>query len=378
VDSIRPECDPETAGPGQSRVARIWKAARNLLTARRLRKIGLFVGIAAGTVTVIRGGPALWEFAQTRTEPHIGLAFYDEDGNGHKRILQDNKISVDLTPGNMVSSVIHIPIRLALKNAGAEDLNNVRVKIRYDPSVKIRSEALQKILGGSAVYEQEIGRIDRRDEYVFLPKTDELSLKVFTAPEEIIAVTADQVPMYMIMLVIIPETENPHVPLALHRAIPIEVSVLANRAPLTKPISLSINFDLQYLWPPNDLHPIVVREISDKDRKLIQDMRTAIKTVSPVWTAPYDTSREIAYYKLHSQSESSHLQLAAINNDLRYIGVSTGEDGKLDYQLMIPPEPEQPNKQIWGKSLPMIDWKKSAIATQGNTEIDEKGLLKQQ
>lgn len=187
-----PEPDPGTASSPQNSPTNkspdLWHRLRNLLPAQKAKQVRLYVEITGSILSIVIGlvtsGPRVWRWYHKLSAPNIELAFYDEGANGRKQITRENRLSATLSPRNMATSVVHLPIRLALKNAGSEDLRDVRVKIRYDPKVMVLSEALQKVLDGSIVYEQPLGRIDRQDEYVFLPKTDELLIKVFTAVED--------------------------------------------------------------------------------------------------------------------------------------------------------------------------------------------------
>jgi hypothetical protein len=103
---------------------------------------------------------------------------------------------------------------------------------------------------------------------VFLPRTDELGVKVFSAVEEFVVITRDQVPMYIKMVFIMPETEDPKPPLTFHRRIPIEVSILGERAPLTRPIFLNLDFAVKFLWPPENSKPIFKGNLADGDQVL--------------------------------------------------------------------------------------------------------------
>jgi hypothetical protein len=39
------------------------------------------------------------------------------------------------------------------------------------------------------------------------------------------------------------------------------------------------------------------------------------------------------------ESQGAVVQLASVNNELRYIAVSKGADGKIDYEMFIPQPP---------------------------------------
>jgi hypothetical protein len=331
-----------------------------IIKSRRGKQFAAIAAIAASVVTVVLAVPDLRKMILKATRPEIELSFYSEDLNGQRHINHDNTIQAKIPTKNLASSVVRVPIRLALKNAGKEELSDVRVKIKYDPTVHIYSEALQKVLDGSTIYEHPVGHIDRQDDYVFLEKTDELLLRMFTAIEEMTVIAKDGIPNLWKLLVIVPESENPK-GLFLDRTIPIQVSILdKERKPITKPISINLKLDLKFLWPPEGVEP-TIGDISGTDIQLSNEMANRVKTESPVWSKSYDTSREISYYSIHAKPDGLYLQLLAVNKDLRLINASTGGDGKLDYQILIPADGSQIAKLVWHKQADMIEWPEASV-----------------
>jgi len=330
--------------------------------------------VAAGVIIgLVTGLPELFRWFPT-SPPKLSLALYDTTSDGRRYIQQNFVVDGKLDTSQWPNAYVTAPIRIAIRNLGGQEtLESVRVRLIYDPSVNVISTAQERVLrSGEIAYEQPLGVIERDDEYSYLPLVDTLKIASWVHGEEVIALSRDQIPTLLRVVLIMPYSgEQLNSSVANGRFVrdvtrhELHMKVIvssANRADADMDVVIHYDLGVQMIYPPANVRTLKIQVDPARLPKL-PSLADLICDGSN-WTAPYpETGRSVDYKECRQKVGPAKYQLIAYDGHLRMWIVDSSGTGLVDTEWFVPQGSSQPSAglKMLGK-MPTIHWSKESLA----------------
>jgi len=344
------------------------KAVRNGLSSRfplAKRLWGFIVGLGV-VIGILSGIPAIrQEVLGWFRHLDIDLAWYEKDEKGALRMVPLNDVRIVLTEDDILNHRVRLPIHLAVRNHTGEPIDIARLEITYYKSLDVRSEAKNKVAmePGRIVYEHDLGFLPASESFTPLDPVDVLSFPNIYALEEVIAMTRNGIPIYLVTIL----RADINAMQGGFKPVKVRLGLTINAKGYT-PIKGTINLiqdpiSVAILWPS---------EAKTQTRPI--DPGTSIDierwkkgTVLTQWEGLYNRKKsDGATIKLQYQKKKSStgaiVQFVKRDGILRRIDVDDDGDGFEDRILLDTTGDGRVNEEIvFMTKVPMLDWKADAL-----------------
>ena len=310
-----------------------------------LKWSGLFLGLVAI--------PALYHFlpSSDRKIPNLDIAWYKFD-HGLLKLSDPSAVAEELTPEDILANRLRVPVRLAIRNSGADPLNVTRVELSYDSSIKVVSSGKAKIdpKGGILIYEHNIGTLESQNEFTPIEEIDVLEIPFKFFFVQAVALTQDEVPMRIGTLV--------GQDVFGQKKIEFRVRVFSqDRPPALGKVSVTPVSGVQ-LFSEGDYERQVSSSYGDADYFSVDLPKT--KSIS-TWERVYSNSSKLIGYELF-QSPKGKVRRVSVDGIFRSIAVDQNNDGDIDF-LLVKGKPNNNTIRLdFISRYPLLDWEPEEVS----------------
>lgn len=322
----------------------------------------MWTGLIVGVASILF---SLWVYqAQKRDQetkdqpkkPSFSIGWYQE--NDGKLTLLDNapiKIVVDETV--VREQAIKLPVNLAFKNSGQENLEIVNVMLSYPSWAKVKSSGRGQIdpQAGRIVYSHDIGTLPAVSTFTPLSTIDTLVIPYAVYPIPVLAKAKDGIPVHMVIVAGYPPDS------LAGRRFDLEVTItckghlpVTTKFPLTMPLAVNIA-------DPDDKQ-VKNAAVSESESSAIANQIAATSEILDAWSSIYSRDgSKIDYAKIRSGGDI--LQVVKVDGVLRRVNLDKGADGTCDFEYLD----EDNNgvlefKLVHRAGYPLLDWFKPSAS----------------
>jgi hypothetical protein len=312
-----------------------------------------FYGTAGVTALILGVVFYLYPLPQApKAPPELQLAWYQQTPSG-LRLLDPADVTVEVGVDEMLANRIKVPINLAVSNRDNEPLRVVRVELSYPRDIEVVSEGKARIdpAGRVLIYEHDIGTLENIAHFTPLERVDTISIPFKFVPVPTIAISADGVPIYTVVIAAFDG-------IFADKKVTLRARVLCeDRRPAVGTIDVLLKAGIQMVLDFGEGKTV---DATARDKELFASPLPNGWQIQAAWNAALPDGREIDYKK--AKKDQSVVQFIEVQRVRRKIMVDGDGDGNLDFAIIDTTGDGIADKKFISTSRhPMMDWPKEGI-----------------
>lgn len=283
--------------------------------------VALFYGLIVGMVALFTPGP----------EIEIRLYEFDEQG---QPMLFDPSLEKYLTDDELAQGFVVFPLNLAIRNVGGEPITSATVELSYPRDMDVTADGAKKLDPDSPVliFEKPLGVLRVESSYSLLEPTDSLKVRVYPIPVDVVVLSSEDFPMYIITVVTIFRTTADGFPLrqSLDDLAEFEVTIIdQNGERYSGLVQLSFPFDVVVV-PQYQGTPGIEVALDAESISLVGEAAAASR---PRIEHSTEVDSQVILYWESQTTHGDLVQHVWVDDVLRRAMVDLRNDGELDYEL---------------------------------------------
>jgi hypothetical protein len=265
-------------------------------------------------------------FSRHDEPPTVTFGWYKKTPNG-LRLVDPSNIVVEVSPADVRSGTVPIPLNIAIQNKENADLEVVRIELTYDQENPVTSAGRAKIdpTNRTLIYEHSLGTLAPVESFTPIEEVDVVRVPFRFLLVDTIVLLRDGVPANMVTLV-------GYSGAALSdRIVAFGIKVLCrDRPPMVGTIRLRLGLGVDLIGETAEGTPSALPP--DQVAQFVSWTETPEATLAS-WTDTYPVGNiPISYSKIRSGGRI--LQVVSVDRQLRRINVDSDGDGAMEYSLL--------------------------------------------
>lgn len=266
----------------------------------------------------------IWSWLRNRNPPTLGVATYqlvDE-----KPVLTDGSLTVEVDPADIEQDQIRLGVPIAITNMEADDLNLVRVELRYPADLTVKSAGQGKIdpTGRTIVYDHDIGTLrSSGGDFTPIAPLDEVIIPFQFAFIPTVSLSRDGVPFYLVAV-----AGAGSYPFNAKK-VTMEANIyFSDRPAVSADIHWSVEPGVEILGQGSD--NFVQRPLTEQEVAAF-----AVPDGEPVqeWTQEVGSPQQQVQYKKFEKQDSGATQAITVDGVLRRVIIDSDGDGYVDLDM---------------------------------------------
>lgn len=291
--------------------------------------------------------------------PNIQIVSY-EIKDGKVNLINPENATVDITPDDILKQKVQIPLNIAVRNIGKQQLDLVRIEFAYDNNLDVISAGKVKIDPENRVlvYEHDLGTLESMDYFTPIQTVDVIQVPFAINVIPTFAYLKYDVPVYYLAIASSGSEDR-----FVDKEVVFNIRVFAKDRPTIEgTIKIILKASLNRVGLPTEDANAKHVDVQQDDIDFFSHVPTENATTLDYWEK-YDDLKgfTVKYYKVKQDKKVS--QYIIIDDKIRRVIVDNDSDGWIDFDMYDINLDNIPDDKIVydPQKIYMPDWKPSAI-----------------